>query len=110
MCQDRLADGCRWTQVKKYTSAILDIRVRIFPYGGTFVLSRLSVLKGAVVSLGAPMINRGRFSLFAQSGSAYCTRTVDLVRQSMVIDMLGLLTLNYREFSSWEKDPSRFRP
>jgi membrane dipeptidase len=61
------------------------------------------------------MINLGRFSLFAQSGfaqsgSAYCARTVDLVRQSMVIDMLGLLTLNYREFSSWEKDPSRFRP
>jgi membrane dipeptidase len=65
------------------------------------------VLKGAALSLGAPMINRGRFSLFAQSETEYSVRTVDLVRGSTVIDMLGLLTLDYRKLSIWETDPGR---
>jgi membrane dipeptidase len=55
------------------------------------------------------MINRGRFSLFAQSETEYSVRTVDLVRGSTVIDMLGLLTLDYRKLSGWETDPSRFK-
>jgi membrane dipeptidase len=62
------------------------------------------------VSVGAPMINRGRFSLFAKTAPIYSARTLDLVQRSTVIDMLGLLTLNYREFSSWETDPARFKP
>jgi membrane dipeptidase len=61
------------------------------------------------VSLAAPFINRGQFSLFAQSDAAYSARTLDLVRQSTVIDMLGLITLNYRKLSSWESDPRRFQ-
>src|SRR5690242_8024644 len=73
------------------------------------MISRRSVLKGAALSLGAPMINRGRFSLFAQSETQYSLRTVDLVRRSTVIDMLGLLTLDYRKLSAWEADPGRFR-
>jgi membrane dipeptidase len=60
------------------------------------------------VSLAAPFINRGRFSLSAQGDSTYSVRTLDLVRQSTVIDMLGLITLNYRKLSSWEDDPARF--
>jgi membrane dipeptidase len=67
------------------------------------------MLTGAVVSLAAPMINRGRFSLSAQSLTPYCARTVELVQSSTVIDMLGLLTLDYRKFSSWETDPAQFR-
>jgi membrane dipeptidase len=54
------------------------------------------------------MINSGRCSLFAQ-GDAYSVRTLDLVQRSTVIDMLGLLTLDYRKFSTWETDPGRFR-
>ncbi len=73
------------------------------------MLSRRAVLKAAALSLGAPMINRGRFSLFAQTDTEYSARTVDLVRRSTVIDMLGLLTLNYRKLSSWEADPNLFR-
>lgn len=75
----------------------------------TLMISRRSVLKGAALSLGAPMINRGRFSLFAQSDTQYSVRTVDLVRRSTVIDMLGLLTLDYGKLSAWEADPGRFR-
>jgi len=73
------------------------------------MISRRSVLKGAAVCLGAPMINRGRFSLFAQGETEYSVRTLDLVRRTTVIDMLGLLTLDYRKLLAWEADPSRFR-
>jgi membrane dipeptidase len=54
------------------------------------------------------MINKGQFSLFADSRAPYCARTLELVQRSTVIDMLGLLTLDYRKFSSWETDPARF--
>ena len=56
----------------------------------SLMLSRRSILECAALSLGAPMINRGRFSLFAEGGMDYSVRTVDLVRHSTVIDMLGL--------------------
>jgi membrane dipeptidase len=73
------------------------------------MISRRSILKSTALALSAPMINRGRFSLFAQSEAEYSVRTVDLVRRSTVIDMLGLLTLDYRKLSTWEADPGRFR-
>ena len=56
------------------------------------------------------MIQRGRFCLFAQSGLAYSTLALDLVRGSTVIDMLGLLTLNYSKLASWEAQPACFAP
>lgn len=71
------------------------------------MISRRSILRSALV-LAAPMINRGRFRLFAQSGTEYSVRTVDLVRRATVIDMLGLLTLDYRKLSDWESHPRRF--
>src|ERR1019366_5141277 len=73
------------------------------------MVSRRTVLKGIALSLGAPMLNRGRFALFAQSATEYSVRTVDLVRRCTVIDMLGLLTLDYRKLTAWEADPGRFR-
>src|SRR5260370_37043094 len=54
------------------------------------------------------MISRGRYSLFAQ-GEEYSARTVDLVRSSTVIDMLGLLTLDFPKLSAWEITPGRFQ-
>ena len=65
-----------------------------------FVISRRSILKGAAAALGAPMINRGRFSLFAHSDAEYSALTVDLVGRSTVIDMLGLLTLDFPKLSA----------
>src|ERR1035438_9517145 len=73
------------------------------------MVSRRTMLKGMALSLGAPMLNRGRFALFAQSATEYSARTVDLVRRCTVIDMLGLLTLNYRRLTAGEADPDRFR-
>ncbi len=73
------------------------------------MISRRSILRAGALSLAGPFINKGRFSLLAQSDTAYSVRTLDLVRQSTVIDMLGLITLNYRKLSSWESDPRRFQ-
>jgi membrane dipeptidase len=61
------------------------------------------------------MIQRGRFCLFAQgpvaqSEAEYSTQALDLVRRSTVIDMLGLLTLNYTKLSTWEAQPACFAP
>jgi membrane dipeptidase len=61
------------------------------------------------------MIQRGRFCLSAQtvlapSETAYSVQALDLVRRSTVIDMLGLLTLDYAKLSSWEAQPSCFEP
>lgn len=72
------------------------------------MISRRSLLKTAAVAFGAPMINRGRFSVFANSRTEYSARTLELVRRATVIDMLGLLTLDYRKLSAWEADPGRF--
>jgi len=56
------------------------------------------------------MIQRGHFCLFAQTELAYSTLAIDLVRRSTVIDMLGLLTLNYSKLCSWEAQPAGFAP
>ena len=57
-------------------------------------------------TLAAPFVNRGRSSLFAQN--EYSTRTIDLVHQSVVVDMLGLLTLNWQKLERWQASPLEF--
>jgi membrane dipeptidase len=83
------------------------------------MVSRRSFLAGGASVFGAPFINRGRFRLFAGDASAaaaessaaeYSTQTIDLVRESLVIDMLGLLTLDYQKLASWRAKPSGFKP
>lgn len=69
---------------------------------------RAALAAGAV--LGAPMLNRGRFRLFAGTGAEYSNRTVELVGRSLVIDMLGLPTLDWRMLERWERTPDGFRP
>lgn len=56
----------------------------------------------------APYINRGRFSLFANTSSQYSARTIELVQRSTVIDMLGLLTLDYRRLGAWQSNMEPF--
>lgn len=77
------------------------------------MVSRRSFFKGAAAAVAAPAVNifkpqRGRFCLYAQSEFEYSTAALDLVQRSTVIDMLGLLTLNYSKLSSWETQPARF--
>ena len=48
-------------------------------------------------------------SLFDRLYAAgYSTRAIDLVTQSNVIDMLGLLTLDWKLLDRWQSDPAGF--
>jgi membrane dipeptidase len=58
--------------------------------------------------IGAPMINRGRFRLFAQSRTEYSARAIALVQRSTVVDMLSPLTLNFPLQGKWATDPETF--
>ena len=53
----------------------------------------------------APMINRGRFQLFAQSTTQYSTRAIDLMKRAVVIDMLSPFKISS---SSWLSRPDTF--
>ena len=48
--------------------------------------------------------------MFAASQAQYSTRTIDLVHAATVIDMLGLLTLDYRQLANWQTQPEAFPP
>src|SRR5215469_4269380 len=54
------------------------------------------------------MINRGKFLLFAASRAEYSALTLEIVQSTTVIDMLGPLTLDYRQFIRWAQQPARF--
>jgi len=59
-------------------------------------VSRRRMLGGAaaVAATGFPMVNIGQFRLSAASPATYSRRAVDLVRSSLVIDMLGALKID----------------
>ena len=60
---------------------------------------RRSLLKAAlatgVMSTGLPMINSGRYQVFAATSPSYSARTLRLVERSLVIDMLAPLKLDF---------------
>ena len=70
------------------------------------MLRRAGLTSAAV--LAAPMINRGRFRLFANSAAEYSSKAVDLVGRTTVIDMLSVLTLNFPQQTKWFRDPETF--
>ncbi len=70
-------------------------------------LLRAGALAGAGV-LGGPFINRGRYSLFADERVEHSARAVELVGRSTVIDMLGLLTLDWPKLYAWQREPGGF--
>ncbi|HEY9226875.1 MAG TPA: membrane dipeptidase [Gemmatimonadaceae bacterium] len=75
-------------------------------------ISRRDLIVGAASSglavLGAPMLNRGRFPLFAQQSREYSARAIALMERSLVIDMLSPMTLNFPLQAKWNKDPESF--
>jgi membrane dipeptidase len=76
------------------------------------IISRREALKGIAAAgagvLAAPMLNRGRFQLFANSLTEYSTRAIDLVQRSTVIDMLCVMTLDFAKGNKWMADPESF--
>jgi len=67
--------------------------------------TRRTILQLGVSAAAAPMLNLGRFRLFAGSPAEYSARAVDLVKQSLVIDMLSPLIISFRKFSAWMQKP-----
>ena len=76
------------------------------------VISRRALLRSAAVSAGAalaaPMLNLGRYRLFAASPTEYSARAIALVQRSIVIDMLSPFTLDFPLQSRWARDPESF--
>jgi len=70
-------------------------------------LLKRSALAGAGL-LAAPMFNRGRYRIFANSPVEYSSRSIDLVQQSLVIDMLGPMTLDFPKQNKWFANPESF--
>lgn len=66
-----------------------------------------AALAGAGV-IAAPMLNLGRFKLFAHSAAEYSARAIDLVGRATVIDMLSVLTLDFPKQDKWMADPETF--
>jgi len=62
----------------------------------------------AFATLAAPMINRGRYRLFASSLKEYSARAIELMSRATVIDMLGPLTLNFPKQAKWFANPESF--
>src|SRR3954466_13981805 len=59
-------------------------------------LNRRMLLKGVAASAVAfPMINRGSFAFAAALGRQYSARAIKVVRESLVIDMLAPLKLDF---------------
>lgn len=75
-------------------------------------ISRREMLKRAAIAgagvIAAPMINLGRFQLFAASTTEYSAKAIDLVKQSTVLDMLCILTLDFNKQNKWFKNPELF--
>ena len=51
---------------------------------------------GAAAATAFPMLNFGSFRAFASGAREYSTRAIDLVGRSLVIDMLGVLKIDFR--------------
>lgn len=70
----------------------------------TLNLSRRAVLGGGLAAgaaIAAPMVNRNAHNVFAGVTETYSSRAIELVERSLVIDMLGLITINEEEFKRW---------
>ena len=79
---------------------------------GTERTSRRSFLKtgllGGLGAIAAPYLGFGRARAAEGSPVEVSTRAVDLVRGSTVVDMLGLLTLDWPRLRRWQAEPESF--
>ena len=78
-------------------------------FRSTSVITRRSVLAAGACALTAPFFNSGRVRLLADTETRYSAAAIDAIQESTVIDMLGLLTLDYRKFAQWTAKPETFR-
>ena len=72
------------------------------------LLKRTTLASAGIIA--APMLNRGRFRLFAHTATEYSTRAIDLIGRATVIDMLAVMTLDFNKQAKWFADPESFQP
>jgi membrane dipeptidase len=76
------------------------------------MITRRELLKRATLAsaaaLAAPMINRGRYRLFAYSTTTYSARTVELIKRATVIDMLSPFAISTSKATKWFSNPDSF--
>ncbi|HKY27107.1 MAG TPA: membrane dipeptidase [Pyrinomonadaceae bacterium] len=70
------------------------------------LLKRTALASAGMVAV--PMINRGRFSLFAHSLFEYSTRAIDLMKRATVIDMLSPFSVSSSRGLKWFSNPDSF--
>jgi len=73
-------------------------------------MTRRDMLKGVInvasgAALAAPMVNRGRFRIFARSANQYSARTIDLVGRTTTIDMMGVFNVGSSGTGNDVSDP-----
>ncbi|PYX77487.1 MAG: dipeptidase, partial [Acidobacteria bacterium] len=82
-------------------------------------MQRRKFLKAGSAALVAPLLNFGRFRLFAESSASYSARCLDLVQRSLVIDMLNQFKLGafpdvlddrQQATARWWSHPQTFTP
>jgi membrane dipeptidase len=77
----------------------------------TDFVSRRAALKalGSAASaiVAAPMLNLGRYQLFAHSQQQYSARAIKLMQDAIVLDMLSPLTISGK-WQEWARDPESF--
>lgn len=66
-----------------------------------------SAAGGVAAVLAAPMLNLGRFRLFAGQTAAYSARCLKLMQESTVVDMLSVLTIGDK-WLEWSRAPETF--
>lgn len=75
-------------------------------------ISRRDMLRASAAACGTlifgPAINRGRYRLFAHDPTEYSDRAIRLVSESLVIDMLSPITLDFGLMKEWVKNPESF--
>jgi membrane dipeptidase len=78
------------------------------------LLTRRQLLKRAALAsagtIAAPMINRGRYQLFARSPITYSARAIELIKRVIVIDMLSPFVISPSKGSKWFSNPDSFTP
>lgn len=70
-------------------------------------MDRRGVIKLGAVAAIAPFINLGRFRIFPGLDTEYTARCIKLMQESLVIDMLGPLTIDDK-WVEWSRTPGAF--
>ena len=71
-------------------------------------MTRRQLLTSTAAIAAAPMLNFGQCRVFGAGRRTYSSRVIDLVGSSVVIDMLGLLTMDWPKLERWHSDPEAF--